>query len=687
MTSTTATGLPGARYPDPVVPRFWRDTEVALADAYPWFKPRAQQATLTAHMWDVLQRRSHGAVEAKTGTGKSISCLMVAEALPGRVVISTATRALQSQYRDVDIPMLQSAGLLTKDVVILDGRGRWLCVARAKKELAGELQAEGKRILKRLLKALDKDPSQRLVRDLLPVGVPDWLWTRISSDPDACQALGCAPGSCAYLTERDRARSAGIVIVNHSLLLADASLKAGSAVAWGRRSPSEDEPLRLAVLGPYRHLIVDEAHALEAAAESHGERRASVRGIQSLVTRVKKLSWPTQVVNFLEEAAAQLQNAIRKLPQNSLLEAVDNGPVLLDAAGYAKRAAQAARDADSDPERTAVIGAACNSLAERLADIDSALRFGEDELGPRAPSAYEGGVVSQLIDAGPWLRKHLWDQVPAVLMSGTLTVPGRSGFVMERVGLAGVSVLELPAVFDYNAQRLVFVTPRADSGGGARVNADDVAELEELLRESAGRALILFPAVQDLRYVHDALDGTLDHRVLGQGVTPAEDQPRGRRGGGIVPMPNARLAELFREDTSSVLLATRSFFEGQDFPGEACSLVVIARFPNLRPDDPLTLARRRLIESNGGNAWVAYQEPSMQLLFRQAAGRAIRRVDDRGVVAVLDPRSGSKQYAKRALLSLLPSGYTDSLDDVGKFLNSGPRSGLAVGEVRSADAP
>jgi len=654
------------------VPRFWRDTEVALTEKYSWFKPREQQASLVAHMWDVLSRRAHGAIEAPTGTGKSAAALMVAEALPDRVVISTATRALQAQYRDVDVPRLEEAGLLKKHVVVLDGRGRWLCRRRAEKELNGELQAEGKRILKKLFKELDKSPDTKLVRDLLPVGVPDWLWTRIQSDPDACRTLSCAPGTCAYLTEREFARSAGIVIVNHSLLLADAAIKAGGAVAWGRKSASEDEPLNPAVIGPYRHLIVDEAHALESAAESFGERRVSVRGIQSLVTRVKKLDWPTAVMNLLEEAAALLQQVTRKLPANALLEPVDEGPVLLDAALYAKRAAKAAQDCDADEEKTAVIGAACNSLSERFVAIDSALRFGKDEIGDRAPSAYEGGMVSQLVDTGPWLTRHLWDQVPAVLMSGTLTTPGRAGFVTERVGLRSVEVVELAPVFNYSSQRLVYITPRSDSGGGARVDPDDVSELMGLLDASAGRALVLFPAVQDLRYVHDRLDGMIDHRVLGQGVTPAEDQPRGRRGAGSVPMANSRLAELFRDDTSSVLLATRSFFEGVDFPGESCSLVVVARYPNLRPTDPLVLARRRLIERSGGSSWMSYQEPSMQILFKQAAGRAIRRVDDRGVVAVLDPRSGSKEYARRALLGLLPSDFTDQLGDVNTFLNCSP---------------
>ena len=133
-------------------------------------------------------------------------------------------------------------------------------------------------------------------------------------------------------------------------------------------------------------------------------------------------------------------------------------------------------------------------------------------------------------------------------------------------------------------------------------------------------------------------------------------------------MSNAELARRFREDTSSVLLATRSFFEGVDFPGDTCSLVIVVRFPNLRPDEPLTLARRKHIEAAGGNAWRDYQEPAMQLVFRQAAGRAIRRTSDRGVVAVLDPRCKTKGYAVTALKALQPSDFTHDMDRVQAFL-------------------
>jgi ATP-dependent DNA helicase DinG len=661
-----------------VVPRYWMDVEAVLAAEVPGFKHRPQQAELVGLMWDAFQTRTTAAVEAPTGTGKSWAALMVAEATSERVVISTATRALQAQYRDKDVPTLQKLGLLTRSVVVLEGRQNYICWNRLNREAnSSDVNPGARRILKSLQKLgaqpRDTRPGRR---DELGVGVPDWLWERVRSDSDACSAMNCDSVNCPYTASRAAARSAGIVIVNHYILLADAAIKNGSGVSWGRRSPNEDERENPAVLGPYRRLIVDEAHALEAAAESFGERRVSVRGIQALSGRVRKLTGSAGAVNQLAEVAAEVADVAKSLPQGCLIEAADQGPLLLQAAEYAKRARAEVREITAgsydDQVTGEVLASACSSLADRLEAIDLALRTGKDDIGARAPSAYEGAIVSQLVDAGPWLSKYLWDQVPSVLMSGTLAVPGRAGYVTERVGLGATVVAQLPPVFDLRQQRLIFVTPRADSGGGARVGDADISELVDLLEASSGRALVLFPAMVDLRLVHDRLDGVVPYLVLGQGVTPAEDQPRrvkGRKTPDEVPMPNARLAELFHGDTHSVLLATRSFFEGVDFPGDSASVVVIMRFPNLRPDDPLTLARRRVIEGRGGSSWMEYQEPSMQLLFKQAAGRVIRRIDDQGIVAVLDPRSGSKQYARRALLSLVPSDFSDSMDDVRKFLS------------------
>ena len=650
-----------------MTPQFWTAAETILQTKIPTFTPRPQQAQLATLMWEAATNRTHAAIEAPTGSGKTYAALIVADQLTNRTIISTATRALQAQIKNTDIPTLRNIGLLNQDTIVLEGRQNYACRQRLTKETT-IVNATAKKTLKKVAKELDNTDGHR---DTLTTPIPDWLWERIRSDSDACRANHCNPQNCAYLTLRAQARTAGIVIVNHNVLLADALIKRKNAVAWGKRTPTPDDKENPAILGPYRHLIVDEAHALEAAAETFGERKVSVRGIQNLAARISKHPYSGKVTTLLTTTAADLATIINTLPQGSLLEPADHGPILLHLADTVKQAAKHTRDIDTDEQTTEILTAACNSLAQKLTDIDSALRHGKDTIGHRAPSADKGTIMSQLIDAGPWLNDHLWDQVPATIISGTLTAPNKPHYTTQRIGLGNTPITTLTTVFNLQQQRLIHITPRADHGGGPRVNETDIAELKQLLQASNGRALVLFPATQDHKYTYDRLHGKTPHHILGQGVTPTDQQPtKKRRTTETTPMPNAHLAQQFHNNTHSVLLATRTFFEGVDFPGDTCSLVVIMRYPNLRPDDPLTLARRHQIENQGGNPWTDYQEPAMQLLFKQAAGRAIRTTTDKGVVSVLDPRSGTKAYAKRALQNLQPSHYTQNHHDIRTFLNT-----------------
>jgi len=660
----------------PTIPTWWEITEKQMSAADPSFKHRPQQAQAASILDAAIRSRTHVALDLPTGSGKSVLALAAAEQAAGRTVISTATRALQSQLRDKDIPALQAAGVLTRSIVVLEGRSRYACYNRAIREL-DKAQPASKKIIRSVLKHLRSRPEEAR-QDQIPVGIPEWVWSRICSDSDACGVQDCRKTStCAYTVARDLARVADIVIVSHALLLADASIKDG-ALDWGKRSPFEGETVNPAVLGPYQHLVIDEAHALEGAAESHGEVRVSIRGIQALATKVSKLEMSGAATRHLADCLDEFRTSMLGLPTNSLLAPTGSERPILgqaieaaDAAGKSIRGrAGASFDETGDGQ---ILINQCYGLRDRLKGLDEALRTGSDKFGPRAVSAESApgrdfgdatGMRSQLVDASKWLNEHVFDNVPTIAMSGTLAVPGRREWVINRVGL-DAKMHALPTSFDLRSQRLVYVTPRVEAkgtGSAARSTDADVHEIQELIQATDGRALVLFPAVADLKYVHSKLK--IDHTLLGQGITTDGKTAKGDP----IYLSNAQLSQRFTEDTSSVLLGTRSYFEGVDFSGETASIVIIVRFPNLRPSDPLTLARRNLIEGRGGSAWTEYAEPAMQLLFRQAAGRAIRRVDDKGIVAVLDPRCASKAYAKTALKSLYPSDFTHSLDDVRGFL-------------------
>jgi ATP-dependent DNA helicase DinG len=656
-------------YPDP--PVWWSDAESLVAASDPSFASRAPQAEAARLIGEAFTTKTHAAIDAPVGLGKSMACLVAAENAKGRTVISTATRALQEQLRSIDIPALQDAGVLTRSVVVLDGRSRWACQARAVHEL-DRISKPGQKVIREVLKHLRANPEEARREDI-PVAIPDWVWSRICSDTDACGVLGCKDGgtACAYTRQRNAARAADIVIVNHHVLLADAAIKAGDPVSWGLRPAEEDDRPRAGVLGAFANLIIDEAHALESACESFGEHRVTIRGIQALATRVSRLEMSGAATRSLGECLDELRIGMMGLPQNCLImPAGDTKPIFAQAAEAAKRAGEQLRHSGAASFESNVsveiVVKACFSLARKLEAIDEAVRTGKDEFGPRAPSADDTGIISQLVDASGWLQRNLFSCVTTVAMSGTLAVPSNRDWVTHRIGLSA-PVAMLPTVFDLENQRLVYVTPRVEvpAAASARSTDADVAEIKDLIDASSGRALVLFPAMTDLKYVHERLK--IEHTLLAQGITM--DPHADTKSGDPVRMSNAELARRFREDTSSVLLATRSFFEGVDFPGDTCSMVIVVRFPNLRPDEPLTLARRKHIEAKGGNAWRDYQEPAMQLVFRQACGRAIRRTTDRGVVAVLDPRCKTKGYAVTALRALQPSDFTHDMDRVRAFLS------------------
>ena len=258
------------------------------------------------------------------------------------------------------------------------------------------------------------------------------------------------------------------------------------------------------------------------------------------------------------------------------------------------------------------------------------------------------------VDVSRRLREALWDGGPtAILVSATLTTEGDFGFVRDRLGLRGARELAVGSPFDFEKQALLHLprglpdprTPRAVE----RV-AEEAAELCEL---SSGRALVLTSSYRTLEAVADRLRGRIGHELLVQGEAPRE-----------------RLLEQFREDISSVLVATGTFWQGVDIPGEALSLLVIDKLPFQPPDDPLVEARCERITAEGGDWFASYALPSAVLQLRQGFGRLIRSRSDRGVICLLDPRVRTRPYGRVFLDSLPPCRIADDREAVREFLGT-----------------
>ncbi|MDH4065690.1 MAG: ATP-dependent DNA helicase, partial [Acidobacteriota bacterium] len=297
------------------------------------------------------------------------------------------------------------------------------------------------------------------------------------------------------------------------------------------------------------------------------------------------------------------------------------------------------------------------TLARRAGEIRDQLRFLMAASDPHHVYFVESrgrGVFLRAapIDVADILQEMLFDRMRAtVLTSATLTVEGSFDYVRGRLGVRSGGEVAVPSEFDYAAQAVLYLPrrmppPRAPGFGQAAAQ-----EVIEILRRTRGRAFVLFTSYGVLRDVHARLLPALPYPLLVQG-----DAPR------------SALLQRFRATPHSVLLATSSFWQGVDVAGEQLSCVIIDKLPFASPGDPITAARVEAIAAEGGDPFHDYQVPLAVLTMLQGLGRLIRHRDDRGVLAVLDPRLRTMPYGRRFLDSFPPAPVTSDLDDVEKFL-------------------
>ncbi|HXI04293.1 MAG TPA: helicase C-terminal domain-containing protein, partial [Candidatus Saccharimonadales bacterium] len=255
------------------------------------------------------------------------------------------------------------------------------------------------------------------------------------------------------------------------------------------------------------------------------------------------------------------------------------------------------------------------------------------------------------IDVSGPLREHLFERLDAaVLTSATLTVEGSFDFVASRIGIGDARTLSLPSPFDLDAQSVLYVPRSIPDPGAPEFAAAALGEIRGLLEITRGRAFLLFTSFASLHRTREALEGAVDWPLLSQGEAPR-------------PV----LLERFRTTPHAVLLATSSFWQGVDVPGEALSLVLIEKLPFEVPTDPLVAARCESVRRRGGNPFTEYQVPTAVIDLKQGLGRLLRSRTDRGVLAVLDGRLRSRRYGTTFLRSLPPHPVVDSLEAVRAF--------------------
>ncbi len=593
-----------------------------LAEVLPGYEPRAEQGVLAGAVDAALAAREHLLAEAGTGTGKSLAYLIPALESGQRVVISTATKALQEQLLTKDVPVAAAALGREVDVAVLKGRQNYLCL----NALQG-FELLGGQLFPRESDAAAFDAMRPWIeatrtgdRAELDVEPPDAVWTEIAVGGDRCLGRRCAyAGVCWSEAARERAAGAELVVVNHALYFADLGLR------------SRDVP---GILPEHDAVVFDEAHRLEESAASWLGGRIGGAVIQRLLRdadracRQSAVPAPARALDRVEAAGTRLLAAVSPPSGRRRLREVPAEP----AETLAVRLAELASALDGGGDE---VDAVARRAARLSADTAACL---EDDDGNRVIWAEPDLLAWAPVDVGVALSELLWDDGPtAVLVSATLTAGDEFGFVRNRLGLVEATELSVGSPYDFRSQALLYLPsdlpdPRSD-GALDRV-AEEVAAL---CRISAGRALVLTSSYRAMEAVARGVRGRVPYEVLVQGDAPRE-----------------RLLERFRDQVASVLIATSTFWQGIDVPGESLSLLVIDKLPFSAPGDPLHEARCERIDALGGDWFREYALPSAVLQLRQGFGRLIRSHADRGVIAILDPRLRSKPYG-RAFLESLPS--------------------------------
>jgi ATP-dependent DNA helicase DinG len=639
---------------DPSVPELLAAAVAALGGS-----ERDGQVRMAEAVARAFEVGEHLAVQAGTGTGKSLAYLVpaIARAVTDEhpVVVSTATIALQRQLVDRDLPRLADAleEVLPRrpTFALLKGRRNYLCLNKIHSGSADDSdEAPQEELFEPFAaSALGRD-VQRLTawaqttdsgdRDDLKPGVPERSWSQVSVSARECLgAARCQFGiDCFAERARGVAAEADIVVTNHALLAIDAISETN-------------------VLPEHELLVVDEAHELVDRVTSVATGELTAAALSVAVRRITRLVSP-ELVQRLDTASLTFGSAIHDGTPGRLDHLDDDLAAYLTALRDAAGAVRSAIDtAPSDPKAAAARKEAVAALSEISDTAARILTSFEPAIPERTDVVWlshedNRGSVRPVLRVAPLsvaglLRERLFARATTVLTSATLTVGGTFDAMAGAWGLTGGSPdpsdarwrgLDVGSPFAHAKAGILYVAahlpPPGRDGTGTDAQLDEIAEL---ITAAGGRTLGLFSSMRAARAAAEAMRERLDTPVLCQG-----DDTTGA------------LVEQFAADADLSLFGTLSLWQGVDVPGPSLSLVLIDRIPFPRPDDPLLTARQRAVSARGGNGFMAVAANHAALLLAQGAGRLLRSVEDRGVVAVLDSRMATARYAGYLRASLPP---------------------------------
>lgn len=661
------------------IPASFAEVEVNLSAHLPGYEPRPPQQRMAAAIENALVSGRSVYAQAGCGTGKSIGGLtpVILHALRTgqRAIVATATKALQEQYAVKDVPFLEEHSGMDFTWALVKGRSNYACRVKLtsddmeRDETALAIRAE-----------LEADPEHSGDREHFATPIDDRTWRNLASSSTECPGKSQCPFGEVCFAEKAKRKGLGsdLVITNQAMLMTDLVLQ---------EKTQGENSAGIQMLGERGVVLFDEGHELPEYAANALGREFTPRGVSMLfrdamtfasahgVALDERMDACSMIMNGLDEMMLPLVGEALTLlwfvEHSTLFETLNDllKNLYLDLSGIAVK-----NDVDRQQAKlrlllTRILHTQDTLLELLLAADHERVRWVEGYTVREEP---HWRMKVAPVDVGPFLKKMLWDETPAVVMSATLSAgKDRRGnkdfsYIKRTLGLYDADCVDVGTPFDYSTQGMMFVPgqnmPSPKEYGKWAAYA--VVTTLSLIDASQGGALLLYTSRKAMESAHGDLKNLLEDRgltVLMQGD--------GRT--------NKELAKIFKEDEHSVLFALKSFFVGVDVPGNACRLVVIDKLPFPVPCDPIFQARSLAEEKAGRNSFSSLSIPMMTLSLEQATGRLIRTKDDVGVVAILDSRLTSTGYGRGIVKALPDFPVTTDLDQVRGFYR-GERYGRAV---------
>ena len=618
--------------------------------------PREGQIAMAEAVANALSDRHHLLVQAGTGTGKSLAYLVPALVHGKRVLVATATLALQRQLVERDLPRVKEAleDELGREIsfAVYKGVGNYLCLQKMN---AGEESHDSEVLVD--ISSLERDarklrewaakPGISGDRDDAPE-VDRRVWLANSTSGRECVGADeCRFGSeCFAVNAKAKAQTADIVVTNHTLLAIEIV---------------DSHP----ILPERDAVILDEAHEfMDRTTQAVTEELTG--GRVSRAAAMARKHMPGKLANVFDKAADGFAEALDSYSQdyrtrsdeerrlielpNELVAPIRKVKEAAEAVIAAINADNEIIDPDTIAERARVKGAVneVKTTAQKLLkNNDGSVLWFE----PNFSTLYLAPL-----DVSSVLRENLFTQTPVIATSATLSVGKSFDAIARNLGISGefedesessgidpsnVQMLDVGSPFDFAAQGMLYLPKHLPEPGRDGPSTEALVELGELIDAAGGRTLALFSSWRGVEMADDHL-----RRVLAELPIKIITQKRGDSVGSLV--------DRFADEPTSILLGTMSLWQGVDVPGPACTLVAIDRIPFPRPDDPVMSARSAKADASGGSGFMQVSLPRAALLLAQGTGRLIRSIEDRGVVAILDSRIVNKRYGSVLLNSMPP---------------------------------